>query len=62
MLMKIAVNKGGTGTSTSQSAAANLDCMLTFEDLCAVLKRGSSDSNVIPLKGTAEPLNLVSNC
>ena len=44
--MKIAVKEGGTGsTSTSQSAAAvNLDSMLTVEDLCAVLKGGSSGS------------------
>ena len=53
--MNIAVNENGKGvSSTSQAAAANLDCMPTVEDLYADLnKGGSSGSKAVPVKGTA---------
>jgi len=53
--MRIAVKKDGTmASSSAQLAAANLDSMLTVEDLCAVLKEGASGTNVAPREGRSE--------
>lgn len=55
--MRIAVKKGALGASSSaQLSTASLYSMPTVDDLCAVLKDGSSESNVASAEEIAEPL------
>lgn len=57
--MRIAVKKGASAAVASSSAelpAASMDSMPTVEDLCAVLKEGSSGNDSSATEGIVEPL------